>query len=162
MEVYTIGHSSHQIDDFMALLKCYDIDVIIDVRSAPYSRYVPQYNREVVQQHLEVNGVEYLFAGAQLGGRPKDITCYANGDVDYDLIRRKEWFQQAIDQLIEKISEPGNYALMCSEADPLSCHRHKLLARELVDRDITVLHIKGDASNPTVSKAEFVMQETLF
>jgi uncharacterized protein (DUF488 family) len=162
MEIYTIGHSTHEIPEFIELLNHYGIDVIIDVRSSPYSRHVPQFNRESLYQALEASGVAYCFMGAVLGGRPKDLTCYTSGEVDYDLIRQKDWFQQAIDHLIELISEPGNYALMCSEADPLTCHRHNLLARELVDRDITVLHIIPAAGAPTLKQAEFISQETLF
>ena len=162
MEIYTIGHSTHEIEDFLDLLTQVGIDVVVDVRSSPYSRYVPQYNRENIQRSLERAGIEYKFRGRHLGGRPKDITCYKEGEVDYDLLRQKEWFHQAIDGLLELASEPGNIALMCSEADPSSCHRHNLLARVLVDRDVTVLHIVSDAGKAMLKQAEFVTQNVLF
>ena len=162
MEIYTIGHSTHEIEDFLDLLTQVGIDVVVDVRSSPYSRHVPQYNREDIQRSLEAAGIGYWFFGTGLGGRPKDITCYRDDLVNYDLIRQKEWFHQAIDGLLELASEPGNIALMCSEADPLTCHRHKLLARELVDRDITVLHIVSDAGTAMLKQAEFVTQDVMF
>jgi uncharacterized protein (DUF488 family) len=162
MEIYTIGHSTHEMPQFLDLLAHFGIDVVIDVRSSPYSRHVPHFNRETLYGALEASGIAYCFMGAVLGGRPRDLSCYTAGEVDYDLIRGKEWFQAAVDQLIELISEPGNYALMCSEADPLACHRHNLLARELVDRDITVWHIISDAGAPGVKQAEFISQGTLF
>ncbi len=143
MAIFTIGHSNVPAERIVALLKQHDIEVLIDVRSVPYSRYNPQFNRESFQYVLTAAGIQYIYAGQHLGGRPDDPTCYEEGQVQYRLIMDKPWYQKGIDQLIQ-VASGQRVALLCSEEDPLQCHRHNLIAQTLLERGVTVWHIRGD------------------
>jgi len=153
LEVYTIGHSNRSVDEIIDLLKKYKIQLIVDVRSSPYSRYVPQFNREKFISSLENSGINYWYAGSYLGGRPKDQTCYKNGKipdtkakyldlVDYEEVARRNWYKAEIDHLISK-AKTLRTAIICSEEDPNRCHRHHLIAKTLSKRKITIWHIRG-------------------
>lgn len=142
--IYTIGHSNQSASALVALLRQHRIEVLIDVRSAPYSRYSPHFNREALQETLSDAGIRYRFAGEYLGGRPTDPDCYDElGKVDYQKIAGKAWYQAGIERVIEYAST-ARTAIMCSEEDPNHCHRHKLIAQTLLGRGVTVLHIRGD------------------
>jgi len=157
MDVFTIGHSNVAAERIVELLKQHGIEVLIDVRSVPYSRHNPQFNRDSFQHVLKAAGIEYAYAGQYLGGRPDDPTCYEGEQVQYKLIMDKPWYQKGIDQLIE-IARGRRVALMCSEEDPLRCHRHNLIAQTLLKRGVTVLHIRGDGrleqAHPNPPEAE--------
>jgi uncharacterized protein (DUF488 family) len=153
-ELYTIGHSTLEIDDFLALLKENYIQVLIDVRSQPYSRFNPQYNRESFKHAMTYANIEYIFAGEYLGGRPGDPTCYKDGVVpdgkadylklvDYAVVMKRDWYQCGIQRLLEIASERQT-VIMCSEEDPMGCHRHHLIAQTLLKQGIPVWHIRSD------------------
>ena len=146
MEVYTIGHSNHTIENFIALLRKHAIEVLVAVRSQPYSRHVPHFNRETLAHVLREQGFTYEHRGAQLGGRPADESfLLADGSVDYDRVRASEGFQQALDELLELV-RGRRVALMCAESDHRRCHRGQLITPALLIHDVTVLHIQPDGS----------------
>jgi uncharacterized protein (DUF488 family) len=131
---------------------------LVDVRTAPYSRYHPQFNREDLERLLARHDIEYVFAGQYLGGRPSDPSCYkrrvlpAEGtdylhEVDYRAIMERPWFVDAIGRLLE-LGDEQITAVMCSEEDPADCHRHHLISRYLLDKhpEIEVRHIRGDGT----------------
>jgi uncharacterized protein (DUF488 family) len=143
--VYTIGHSTHSIDNFIGLLKAQSITAVCDVRSRPYSRMNPQFNREPLKQRLRAASIRYVFLGEELGARSKDKTCYRNGQVQFDILARTALFKQGIERV--KIGARSyRVALMCAEKEPLECHRTILVARRLADEGITIQHILGDGS----------------
>jgi uncharacterized protein (DUF488 family) len=150
--VYTIGHSNVLFADLLRLLRLQEIAVLVDVRSAPYSQYTPQFNREALQQELQAAGIEYRFAGEFLGGRPTDPTCYKTGTVpdghakflkivDYAVVATRDWYIRGIDRLLT-IARDQPTVIMCSEEDPQRCHRQHLIAQTLLERGATVLHIR--------------------
>lgn len=156
VKIYTIGHSNVPAGDIIALLEKYSIAVLVDVRSSPYSQYCSQYNRETFILTLRKARIEYRYFGDALGGRPKDATCYKlgrlpdKGDdymhlVDYPAVMTKSFFQMGIQQLIA-LAKQDCTAVMCSEEDPNKCHRHHLIGRYLVSKDVIVLHIRGDGN----------------
>ena len=157
MQLYTIGHSAHPIEKFIGLLKAHQIETLVDVRSVPASRWHPQYNKATLDKALAKNQIDYVFAGQQLGGRPKDPTCYepeASGEkgakhprANYTEIMKRAWFVQGISDLVAQIKK-GSTAILCSEAEPLRCHRHALIAKFLQEThpNITVQHIRKDGS----------------
>lgn len=153
---YTIGHSNIIASSFIELLQRYQIQVVVDVRSSPYSQYSPQFNRELLEKLLHEAGIEYKYAGDYLGGRPKDPTCYKNNRVsdgkvdylhlvDYPLVMAKEWYQKGLQRLIE-IGQQSRTAIMCSEENPAHCHRHHLIGKSLIEKGNVVLHIRGDGN----------------
>ncbi len=144
--VFTIGHSNHEGAQFLQLLVQHGIDVLADVRSHPYSRYSPQFNRESLQQALTEVNVRYLFLGDQLGGRPADESFYdENGHVLYWRVAEAPFFREGIER-VEFGRQQSRIALMCSEENPAVCHRCLLVTRVLAERGIDVQHIRGDGS----------------
>ncbi len=152
-EIYTIGHSNVTSDRLIELLKQYHIQTLVDVRSAPYSQWATQFNRETLAQSLSECGIRYAYAGEYLGGRPKDPTCYKTGVVpegkanylelvDYPEVAKRPWYQKGIARLMQLAGE-GPAAVMCSEEDPSHCHRHHLIAQTLLAMGVTVWHIRG-------------------
>ena len=141
--VCTIGHSTHTIERFVDLLRQHGVTVIADVRSVPYSRMQPQFNREAVMRMLETCGIAYMFLGKELGARTDDKTCYENGRVQYRRLAMTAAFHAGIGRVCTE-SENRRIALMCAEREPLACHRTLLVGRELMAVGTPVAHIHAD------------------
>lgn len=144
-EVFTIGHSTHPIDEFIELLKKHSISAIGDVRSTPYSQWNSQFNRETLREELKEQGIEYVFLGEELGARSNDPTCYREGKVQYDLLAKTDLFKNGLERVREG-SKKYHIALMCAEKDPLQCHRTILVSRSLVEQGTKVKHILFDGT----------------
>ena len=142
-DVYTIGHSNHSIATFIELLILHGVHAVADVRSHPYSRFNPQFNRKSLSASLETAGISYAFLGRELGARPADDACYIDGKVQYDLLARTSLFQEGLARVAGNAASQ-RLALMCAEKDPLTCHRAILVCRHLEDRGITTQHIRED------------------
>jgi uncharacterized protein (DUF488 family) len=151
-ELYTIGHSTHEIDKFISLLGLHHIDVLADVRSNPYSRMNPQFNREGLKESLRASGLRYVFLGKELGGRGNNPACYLNGKVQYERVAQTEPFRQGLERLLKGMEE-HRIALMCAEKDPLFCHRAILVGRKLHDQGVYVRHILVDGRIETHAEA---------
>jgi uncharacterized protein (DUF488 family) len=144
--VFTIGHSTHPQERFIALLRQYGITALCDVRSKPYSRMNPQFNREELKEALIAQGVEYRFLGKELGARSDDPNCYENGKVQYDRLAETELFKYGLKRVLRGMRDDFRIVLMCAEKEPLECHRTILVARHLVALGVTVEHILADGS----------------
>ena len=154
--IYTIGHSTHEFDQFVALLQQHGIAAVADVRSAPYSGWQPQFNREDLQSALKAEGIAYVFLGRELGARPEDPTCYGDdGKVKLRRLARTPLFQSGL-QRVRDGAKRMKVALMCAEKEPLDCHRAGLIARELDSNGSGVVHI---LANGDVESHQSVMQQ---
>lgn len=146
--LYTVGHSNHTADHLVNLLRRNDVDVVVDVRSSPFSRYSPQFNREQLARHC-AGKLRYVWMGDSLGGRPTDPACYDEvGHVLYGPLSRAESFLSGIRSL-ERNADRYSLAILCSEADPVACHRSLLIARVLRERgmpDDRIRHILADGT----------------
>jgi uncharacterized protein (DUF488 family) len=141
--VFTIGHSTHALERFAALLRLHEITAVGDVRSKPYSRANPQFNRESLKQELKAIGIAYVFLGKELGARSDDPSCYEHGRVQYDRLAMTDQFRRGLDRVREG-TKSYRLALMCAEKEPLECHRTVLVARHLTALGIPVNHILAD------------------
>ncbi|MHC4660683.1 MAG: DUF488 domain-containing protein [Planctomycetota bacterium] len=141
--VFTIGHSNHSAEYLVELFALHTITAVADVRSAPYSRFNPQFNREAIEKTLKNAGIAYVFLGEELGARPKDKTCYENGKASFKRLAERRKFRSGIERVI-KGSESYKIALMCAEKEPLDCHRTILVSRELIKCGVNVQHILPD------------------
>jgi uncharacterized protein (DUF488 family) len=143
--IHTIGHSDHTIPAFVDLLRRHKITLVVDVRSQPYSRWTPQFNREILARDLDDAGVAYRFMGDALGGHPDDPALYGPGQErpDYQRLGQKPAYRAGIDQLLD-LARTERVAVMCSEGDHRQCHRHLLITQTLLERGIRVLHIQPD------------------
>ena len=149
--VLTIGHSNHSGADFAALLQGAGVTAVADVRSSPYSRRYPHLGRERLSAALRECGISYLYVGEELGGRPNDPGLFRDGVADYEKMAATDAFGRGLDRVL---AEAGRHrlTLMCSEHDPLDCHRCLLVGRALVERSVPVGHILRDGA--IVSHAE--------
>ena len=144
--IFTIGHSNKNTDEIISWLKQNSIEILVDVRSVPYSRYVPQANREAIQLALTDAGIKYVFMGDHLGGRPAGIeTKDALGNCDYSKLASTDKFREGLKYLF-KGAEENTLCILCSEEDPAKCHRGLLISRELTKLGIEVRHIRHDGS----------------
>lgn len=140
--LYSIGHGSRTASDFLTLLKNYQIEYLIDVRSQPYSKFNHHFNQNDLKFLLEKNGIKYVFLGDSLGGRPKDNSCYdSEGKVDYEIVKTKPFFIDGIERLKTAYRKELTIAMMCSESKPCECHRSKLIGQVLNKENIKIRHI---------------------
>ena len=142
-QVLTVGHSNHALEAFLDLLAGHGVTALADVRSAPYSRFNPQFNRKALSASLSASGVAYVWLGRELGGRPDDPACYDDGAVRYDRLARTALYRAGIERVRRGAAE-HRLALMCAEKDPLHCHRALLVSRSLKDQGLEVAHILAD------------------
>jgi uncharacterized protein (DUF488 family) len=138
--ILTIGHSRHSIDAFKELLKFSGVTAIADVRSSPWSRHNPQFNRSDLKLSLRSARIDYRFYGKQLGGRPTDPSLFHGPTADYEAMARTREFNDGIDMVLSGAAK-HQIALMCSEHDPIDCHRCLLVGRALAERGAAMGHI---------------------
>jgi uncharacterized protein (DUF488 family) len=143
--LYTIGHSNHELSRFMDLLGRHAIAVVADVRSRPYSQFSPHFNREDLEFALKAAEIQYTFMGEELGARRGERECYVDGTARYDRIAALDAFQRGL-QRVRRGALCQRIALMCSEKDPLECHRAILVCRLLRGGDLAIRHILENGS----------------
>ena len=153
--VFTVGHSNQSLDEFIELLQLHRVEAVVDVRSHPGSAWSPQFNRAPLRDRLKSDGIRYAFMGNQLGVRSKDPSHFQDGRISYGRLAESAEFQQGLNQLV-RASAQHRVALMCSEQDPLSCHRSVLIAPLLKSASVSVHHILR--SGELVSQDELVEQ----
>ena len=141
--VLTIGHSNHPIATFLGLLERRRVTALADVRSAPYSRFNPQFNREPLAAALKGRDIRYVYLGRELGGRSDDPACYEDGRIRYDRVARTDRFREGLERVMRGAAE-HRIALMCAEKEPLDCHRTLLVARALEECGVDVGHVLAD------------------
>ncbi len=150
--IYTIGHSNHTFEKFLELLKRHHVNAIADVRSHPFSRYVPQFNRDTLSAELKKHGIVYVFLGRELGARPNGPSFYdEDGRVCYDRIAESSDFKAGIERVL-KGAQKYRIALMCAEKDPINCHRTLLVARALEQHGASIVHILGEDDKTETQK----------
>lgn len=142
VEVLTIGHSTQSYEAFLALLRKAEVTALGDVRSVPFSRRVPHFNRAALTKALGAERIAYVYLGDELGGRPKAPAFFTDGIADYEKMAQSESFVHGLDRVIEG-ARTFRIALMCAERDPLDCHRCLLIGRALTARGVRVGHILG-------------------
>ena len=148
--IYTIGHSNHKWETFLALLKMHDVELLVDVRSRPVSRFAPFTNKGRFPGLLGAEGVDYLFMGEALGGKPEDPSLYdEKGRPDYEKMAEDAGFNAGAAEVVA-VAGDQKTAIMCSEGDPAGCHRRLLVAPALESRGVHILHIlkTGEISSP--------------
>jgi hypothetical protein len=151
--LYSIGHSNHDLARLVQLLQAAGVTAVADVRSQPYSQRLPHFNRPELERDLRGCEIDYVFLGRELGGRPRQLQLYDNeGRVDYERVKATTAFKKGLDFLCQALDQ-FTVAMLCSEEDPLECHRGLMIAPALVERDVTPAHLRGNGS--IESTAEF-------
>lgn len=139
--IYTIGYGDRTPQRFLAVLEANAIAYLLDVRTAPYSRFKPEFSKDALEKVLAEHGIRYVYLGDKLGGRPDDPTCYIDGRVDYDKVRERPFFQAGVKRVETAYRQRLRVVLMCSEGKPEQCHRSKLIGETLVAHGVPVMHI---------------------
>jgi uncharacterized protein (DUF488 family) len=152
--VLSVGHSHHDLPQLIELLRGAGVEAVADVRSSPFSRRLPQFNRPELEVGLKGAGLVYVFLGDLLGGRPRQAELYDDqGRVDYRLVRATDFFRRGLERL-ERASAKYRVAMLCAEEDPLDCHRGLMIAPALVERGLRPGHLRGDGSVETTAALE--------
>ena len=142
--IFTIGHSNHSLENFLALLSKNRVTAVADVRSAPWSRFNAHFNRNELAAALKARGIHYVYLGRELGGRPKDPALYGeDGRVRYERVARTSAFRAGVARVVGGAAE-HRIALMCAEKEPLDCHRTHLVAQALDADGVEVVHVLAD------------------
>lgn len=155
--VFTVGHSTHSFERFISFLRAHEITAVTDVRSKPYSRIAPHFNRDSLERSLKQHAIKYVFLGAELGARSDDPQCYKEGRVQYRCLANTDLFRSGLERVI-KGATSYRIALMCAEREPLVCHRTILVARALADMGVPIKHI---LANGTAESHDDAMERLL-
>lgn len=155
--IYTIGYSAFEVDEFISTLKLYNITAVSDVRSSPYSKFKPDYNREFLSKKLKENNIQYVFLGDNLGARFEDKSVYINGAVNFELASKLDCFKKGVQRLVEG-SKKFTIALLCAEKDPIECHRGILIAKN-ISNTFDVFHILADSTIETHKQLEHRLEK---
>ena len=151
---WSIGHSNHPIDVFIDLLRLHEVGDVVDVRTSPFSRFNPQFNRHSLQRDLHTATIGYRFLGEELGGMPQGDEFYdLDGHVLYGRMAQSSSFESGMVRLVER-ARRSRVAIMCSEEDPAGCHRFLLITRVLHGRGIPVAHIRGSGETQRTEDME--------
>lgn len=146
-KLYTIGHSNTPLDSFLHVLYLYKITQVFDVRSIPRSRFVPQFNEKAFSNYLNDKGISYCNMGQFFGARIMDANYeHPDGYPDFARFRESPLFQEGMKQTLNTLKH-DNVVLMCTEKDPLDCHRAIMVARGFEQIGIPVTHILHDGSS---------------
>jgi uncharacterized protein (DUF488 family) len=157
--LYSIGHSNQSLEEFIGLLNVHSINCVIDVRSIPASKYSPQFNQDGLKCYLKAHNIQYLHFGDEFGARRTDCLD-ENEQVDFEKAVETPLFKKGVERVMKGLEKGFRIAFMCSEADPLECHRFSLVSRFFYDNGVDVQHILKDASLASQAKLEKEMIAT--
>lgn len=153
--IYTIGHSIHSSESFLELLKKYQINALVDVRSVPFSKFNTQFNQQTFKSFLKENGIHYLYFGKEMGARMEDLKLFDEFDqLDFKKVRNSSGFKKAIQRLKNGLEKNLQIALMSSKAEPISCHRFAMIAPALTAEGVEVKHILPDGKSISQKELE--------
>lgn len=156
--LYTIGYGQRSLATFLDVLRHFDIDFVVDVRSAPYSRFKPEYSKEALEAEILNAGMRYVYMGDSLGGRPTDPACYSAGKIDYEKVKAQPFYQAGLSRLQTAFAQQRRLVVLCSEGKPEMCHRSLLIGASLTELGIPVLHI--DEDDVTQTQATVIQRRT--
>jgi uncharacterized protein (DUF488 family) len=156
--VFTIGYGARTVDELIAVLHAHQIVFLVDVRTAPYSRFKPEFSKDALERELKQRGIRYVYLGDALGGRPADPDCYVDDKVDYERVKSKTFYQAGIERVQAAWQRGVHFVLMCSEGKPEQCHRSKLIGETLAGLGIAVAHI--DEHDRVCSQDEVIQRLT--
>jgi len=161
MRLFTVGHSNQTLPQLIELLQTHGVGAVADVRSTPYSRRLPQFNRPDLEAELPRQGITYVFLGDELGARRDEPEAYDGLQAAYERVAELPAFQHGLERVITGVKKGLTLALLCAERDPLTCHRAVLVSRHLVNRGLDVQHIHGDGRLEGHAELERRMQQAL-
>lgn len=161
MRLFTVGHSNQTLPELIVLLHSHGVNAVADVRSIPYSRRLPQFNRSELEAELPKQGIAYVFLGEELGARRDEPEAYDGLQAAYERVAQLPAFKRGLERVMTGLSKGLTLALLCAERDPLTCHRAVLVSRHLVNLGLDLQHIHGDGHLESHGELELRMQKAL-
>lgn len=154
--MYTIGYATKPIRDFIEQLQNYDVTVVADIRSVPYSKAFFDYHQEALAGHLKNAGIRYVYLGEELGPRSKNPRHYNDsGQVQFDLLMQSSLYRSGIQRLFDGVQKGFNIAMVCACKDPAICHRSLLVGWSLNHQhNHELTHIRHDGTPETQTALE--------
>lgn len=161
--LFTVGHSTYEIDYFINLLKTYEINCIVDVRSTPYSKYSTQYNKDAIKMSLKSNNISYIYMGTEFGARRSSKDLYTReGYVDFERVKHDQDFKAGIERIKVGLKKGYNIAFMCTEKRPDECHRCILVGRNFKDLGYEVINIINESEYKSQEEIEMDLLEIYY
>jgi len=166
--LYSIGYSgfANNVEGFIDMLNRYRINVLIDVRSSPYSAYFSEFNKDNLERVLKENGIYYRNYAAEFGARQEERKLYPEGYLSFELFSKTDAFREGMQKVITGTNAGYSMAFMCAEKEPVTCHRAILVARAFYEDGYPVTHIlpNGDTKTQTDIEDELLQMNppTLF
>lgn len=162
-KLYTIGHSQHTPEYFITLLRKHNINYVLDVRSTPYSKHAEQFNKENVCALLQTVDIKYSFMGKYFGARPTEFDLYCDeGYLDFERVAKSERFNIGMQNVILGLQHGNRIALMCTEKDPIDCHRAIMVARAFDLNGVEVNHILSNGNLQTQKELDNRLVDKFF
>ena len=158
--LYTVGHSNQSFEQFLEMLQSQGINVIVDVRSVPASKYTPQFNREPLQAALNRAGIHYMWFGEEFGARRTDALD-ADNKVDFEKAVQTPAFLRGTERVLNGLQKGYRISLMCSEAHPLECHRFAMVSRWFFEHCVDMQHIVHDENGQTIAVPHKQLQDEM-
>ncbi len=153
--IFTVGHSTHEINYFIELLRAFKVTCVVDVRSVAASARHPQYNKALLSAELRRNGVVYMHFSEEFGARHTDPDLLDDEcKVDFEKVRKSFSFKTGVERLWQGVEKNYVMALMCSEGDPFDCHRFSMISVALQKEGFAVHHIMKDKTLKTNADLE--------
>lgn len=147
VDIYTMGHSNYSMERFIEMLRKYEIDVVVDIRGTPYSKYNTQYNKEALSNSLKESGFKYIYMGREFAAQRDNKIIYTwEGYSDFEKVINEPSFIEGVERLKKGLAKGYNIVLLGAKQDPVNCHRFALVGRELYKRGFNVRHIEDDLS----------------
>ena len=163
IEIYTLGHSNYSFDKFIEILKKYNINCVVDIRSTPYSKYNTQYNKEFLHETLKNLGYTYIYMADEFGAKRKTKVSYNDeGYADFDKVILEDEFKRGIERLKVGCSKNYKIVLLGAMQEPIRCHRAILLGKELIKAGFDVKHIMHEGDLKTQDELEEQLLEKYF
>lgn len=157
-ELFTVGSSNQTIDDFIRLLQLHEVNFLVDVRSIPYSRFTPQFNEHNLKHELNRNSIQYSSFKLEFGARRTESAVYIDGKVSFEAVKELDVFKNGIGRIMKGVEKGYRIALMCTEKNPIECHRFVLVSRNIeLSTQNQVRHILLDGSLMSAEGLEDVM-----
>ena len=161
--IFTIGYTGFDIQNFIDTLKNHEINVVIDVRSSPYSERYPSYNKNTLETKLKENGIYYRNYVSEFGARQENKKFYSGeGYLDFELFAKSEQFLSGVEKIKNSISKGYKVVLLCAEKEPIQCHRTILVSRAFSDAGYNIVHLMPNNQSKSQKKIEHELLDKFF
>ena len=150
-KIFTIGHSNHPFSRFMELIQKQEVQMVVDVRTRPYSKYTPYFSKKPLEEGLKEYQIKYVYLGNKIGGKPDDAKFYHEGELLYHIMEEDDKYQEGLKILLE-LARDNRIVILCSEEDPYHCHRHHLISQSLLKNGYNIIHLRGDGNLEKIGK----------